>query len=86
MTALTKKQAAALDVFNLEGELNEGMIYERCWPLVRNVRLVTNALVEKGLVTIGSWWDEGVGYELILTDSGREAANALNQEEGRDGG
>jgi hypothetical protein len=51
-------------------QLNEGLIADECWPLVRNVRLVTNGLLARGLVTLGDWWDEGVGYELHLTELG----------------
>jgi hypothetical protein len=72
-SALTKREAAVLALFETEGELNEGMMADYLWPLVRRPRLVTNSLVRKGMVTLGTWWDEGAGYELILTDAGREA-------------
>lgn len=74
----TRKQLAALAVYARNGELNEGMIAGECWPLIRNVRLVTNGLVARGLVTWGEWWGEEVGYELRPTELGqrwsREAA------------
>jgi hypothetical protein len=68
--APTRKQKAALAAYVRNGELNEGLIADECWPLVRNVRLVTNGLLARGLVTLGDWWDEGVGYELHLTELG----------------
>lgn len=69
---LTKREKCALDLYVLNGELNEGLMAS-AWPLIRNARPVTNSLLRKGLVTLGAWWDEGVGYELHLTDAGREA-------------
>jgi hypothetical protein len=74
--APTRRQKAALGAYARNGELNEGMIADECWPLVRNVRLVTNGLIARGLVTLGDWWGEGVGYELHPTDLGLRCANA----------
>lgn len=70
----THKQLAALGVYARNGDLNEGMIADECWPLVRNVRLVTNGLRARGLVTLGDWLDEDAGYELHLTELGQHWA------------
>lgn len=68
---LTKRESAALALYEREGELNEGMMADYLWPLVRRPRLVTNSLLKKGLFELGEWWDEA-GYDLRLTDKGQE--------------
>lgn len=77
---LTAGQRAALRVYNREGELNEGWLAEE-WPVIRNARLVAHGMEQRGLVTFGGYTgrfdDGGAGYELILTDAGRQAAEAL---------
>jgi hypothetical protein len=74
---LTKRERATLELLAFEGELNEGMMADQLYPLVLRPRLVANSLVKKGLVKLGTWWDEEAGYELVLTDAGREAIRAL---------
>lgn len=77
---LTKAQRVALEVYNREGELNEGWLEEE-WPAIRNARLVANGMERRGLVTFGEYTgrfdDGGAGYELILTDAGRRAAEGM---------
>jgi hypothetical protein len=68
---LTAREIATLRLFETEGACNEGMMAD-LWPVIRRPRLVTNSLLAKGLVRLGGWWDEA-GYELELTDAGREA-------------
>lgn len=77
--SLTEREKATLRVFATEGECNEGLMAD-LWPLIRSPRPVTNSLQRKGLVTLGAWWDEGVGYELHLTDAGRAAVDVLRGE------
>jgi hypothetical protein len=77
--SLTKRERAALELYQPHGELNEGLMLLELWPLVRNSRLVTNSLVRKGFVTLGQWWDEETGYELHLTDAGRSALDQGQQ-------
>lgn len=72
---LTPREEAALRLFNVNGELNEGLMHD-AWPLIRRPRNITNSLLHKGLVVLGVWWDEA-GYELDLTPAGLEAAGRL---------
>lgn len=79
---ITKAQEAALRVYLREGELNEGWLAEE-WPAIRNARLVAKGMERRGLVTFGEYTgrfdDGGAGYELILTDAGRAAVDAIEE-------
>lgn len=77
---VTAKQRAALLVYNAEGDLNEGLICDHCWRQIRNVRLVVNGLVERGLVTLGEWWDEETGYVLHVTALGQQLLDRWHDE------
>jgi hypothetical protein len=85
-TKLTPKAEAVLHLFNRthpEDGVSEGLIADECYPVIaggRAVRMVVNAMQKKGLLTFGLWWDEA-GYDLLLTDAGREASAQLTKEE-----
>jgi hypothetical protein len=72
--SLTKKQRAVMALFvGPDGDdVSEFRILDELWPLVRNPRLVVNALVRHGLVALGDYIDEECGYALALTEAGRD--------------
>ena len=72
---LTRKQRAAVGIFAAEDNCCEADMHE-LWPLIRRPRLVTNALVAKGIVTLDCW-DDVSGYELHLTDVGHELVREI---------
>lgn len=58
-------------LFITEGDpITEGHIAD-LWPLVRNARLVANALQAKGLIAFDTYLGDDAGYELKLTPLGR---------------
>lgn len=78
---LTAAQREVLRIHDRVGELNELYVADESHPPIRNVRRVVNVMAEHGLLTFGEWTgpcqDGGAGYELHLTDAGREAAKQL---------
>jgi hypothetical protein len=69
---LTRRERATVGIFAAEDECNEGMMLDNLWPLIRNPRLVVNSLRRKGVVTLGDYLGDEVGYELALTDVGHD--------------
>lgn len=74
--SLTKRERCALRAFNVEGELNEGIMANQ-WPTIRNARAVANSLRTKGLVVFEIYLDDEAGYQLELTPLGLQAAAEL---------
>jgi hypothetical protein len=73
---LTKREQAIMALFDGgshwdEDDVNEGLVYDKHYPFIANVRLVTNSLKRKGLIEFGSWNDDGCGCDLRLTSAGR---------------
>ena len=81
---LTEREAAALRLFDVQGYVNEGMLFDT-WPEIRRPRLISKALERKALVVFEEWTgrfdDGGGGYDLSLTDFGRAVLDALGSGE-----
>lgn len=73
---LTERERAVMALFDGgshwdEDDVNEGLVHDKLYPFVANVRRVTGSLKRKGMVEFGYWHDDGCGYDLTLTDTGR---------------